>query len=66
MVDIRFSNQSEFLFYFYDPILPKSSTFAPNKNCFMKILEFLSGTGLFFLLAIVLIGIYFYNRRKNK
>lgn len=32
----------------------------------MEILEFLSGNGLFLILAIVLVIIYVYNRRKNK
>lgn len=32
----------------------------------MDILEFLSGNGLFLILAVVLVVIYVYNRRKNK
>jgi hypothetical protein len=32
----------------------------------MNFLEFLSGNGLFLVLAIVLIIIYVYNRRKNR
>ncbi len=32
----------------------------------MDILNFLAGPGLFFILGIILIGAYFYNRRKRK
>lgn len=32
----------------------------------MDILEFFSGNGLFFVLAIVLVVIYIYNKRKKR
>jgi len=32
----------------------------------MEFLNFLGGNGLFLILAIVLIVVYVYNRRKNK
>ncbi|TDU43399.1 hypothetical protein BXY82_0811 [Gelidibacter sediminis] len=32
----------------------------------MEFLNFLGGNGLFLILAIVLIVVYIYNRRKNK
>ncbi|WP_262890678.1 hypothetical protein [Gelidibacter maritimus] len=39
---------------------------VPIAITFMEVLEFLSGNGLFLILAIVLVVIYVYNRRKNK
>jgi len=57
----------------YCTTLQKPIIFAPTKlplpktikHFYMDIMAFLSGNGLFLLLAVVLIVVYFYNRKKR-